>query len=150
MPKVNENCAECGSRTDYTRNGKKIKNRRRISSEKLKKYFFAKKIDLKKFKYVCHKCYSNLNQVLCNTTILDQINKLSGLQIKEKNTFSEKNRIVFNDSRCHSLTGLNSEQFKTLLNLLEWNFLFSITKSDSLFLYLARLRLGKFNSKVIK
>lgn len=90
MPRGNENCAECGSRTDYTRNGKQIKNRRRISSEKLKKYFLAKKIDLKKFKYVCHKCYSKLNEVLDNTAILDQINKLSGLQIKEKTLILKK------------------------------------------------------------
>ena len=52
MPKTIDKCAECGLRTDFCKKGVIKKYRRRIS-EKLKKYFIARKVDLKKFKYVC-------------------------------------------------------------------------------------------------
>lgn len=81
---------------NYSINGKKIKNRRKITLSELDKYFKANKIDLTKYKYVCRKCYSLLNQMIGTSDILEQVNKLSRLQIKENNYSTIKNRINFN------------------------------------------------------
>lgn len=144
MPRTNEDCAECGKRTDFSKNGKKIKNRQKITSTRLENYFRAKKIDLKIYKYVCRRCYSSLNKLIGSIDILEHVNKLSGLQIKENKSSTVSNRINFNNERCFSLTGLNSDQFGILLRTIECNWPYQISKSDSLFMYLARLRLGKF------
>ncbi|RMZ99792.1 vacuolar sorting-associated 13c, partial [Brachionus plicatilis] len=59
------------------------------------------------------------------------------------------NRINFNNERCFSLTGLNSDQFGILLRTIECNWPYQISKSDSLFMYLARLRLGLSIKKIL-
>ena len=49
-------CAKCGIRTDMK---SKVKNRRKINTEWLKKYFKTINVDANHYKYVCYPCYKN-------------------------------------------------------------------------------------------
>ena len=138
MPKNNESCAACGKRTDFCRKGNSIKNRRPISSDKLKNYFKARNVDLNVYRFVCKPCYQDLNQLFKTDEILEHIN--------EHNDFSRNSnldKIDFTNERCFSLTGSTAEQFGNLLESIKGAWPYEISKSDSLFMYLARLRLGK-------
>ncbi|RNA00163.1 hypothetical protein BpHYR1_008594 [Brachionus plicatilis] len=54
----------------------------------------SRKVDLKKFKYICYKCYINLNKMLESSVLIDYLNKLSLLEQENQET-SIDNKIMF-------------------------------------------------------
>ncbi|RNA39738.1 vacuolar sorting-associated 13c [Brachionus plicatilis] len=56
---------------------------------------------------------------------------------------------MFDNDQCHSLTGLKSDQFCILLQSIDGDWPYSISKRDTLFMFLARLRLGLSIAKIL-
>lgn len=84
--------------------------------------------------------------MLVSTVLNDHLNKLSLLEENQEKSIN--NKILFDNDRCHSLTGLKSDQFSILLQSIDGDWPYSISKRDSLFMFLARLRLGIKKDKI--
>jgi hypothetical protein len=156
LPYYNPNCcAKCGTRTDTET---KIKNRRRINTEWLKKYFKTINIDIDHYKYVCYQCYKSklikLKSELINEIYSDQ-QKIKNLTSKSSN---KKNIVKLNlkkddvsdipSDQMYDLTGLTRINFIDLYDKLKGKWKHEFCLKNILFFYLMRLRLGLTSKKI--
>ena len=148
MPSENYICVKCGLNTvasgQNTHNKKTGKRRIEICDEVLVKYFNEKKIDIKKYKFVCISCYRMLNNILANSvSFMAHVKKTNGFQ--EKRKVSEQpvqNMIIFSDEKCKTCTGFDISEFDQIYESIKSNWLHKVSIRDLLFVYLSRLRLG--------